>query len=298
MSQPYEQYQPIPGMAPPQYGQPQFAPPQQPNPYQQPPQQFAPQGYPQQYAPQQPQPQGQPLAAGSLDSYFSQPSTGGGAALKFPVGTTHVGIVSRAVTNADVQQQTQPQTGIPQFYKDGRPKFVMKVPLTVQPSQEHPEGQAQWYCAGAARDELMRAMAEVGAPEGPPEKGALIQVTCTGTRPAGAGFNPAKVWSVVYRRPEGVAANGAYGVGAVPAAQNPAPAQQAPTQPAPAPQYQAPIPQGPPPQGPPPQPMATTPPVGPQQPQPSAVPPENIPPAADLSEQQRALLAQLTNPQK
>jgi hypothetical protein len=276
------------------YGNPQYG---QPNPYAQPPQyapappqqfappQYAPQGYPQQYAPQ-----GQPqLAAGSLDSYFSQPSTGGGAALKFEVGTTHVGIVSRQVTNADVQQQTQPQTGIPQTYKDGRPKFVMKVPLTVQQSQAHPEGQAQWYCAGGARDELMRAMAEAGAPEGPPEKGAVIQISCTGTRPSGAGFNPAKVYQVVYRRPEGAA-----------------PVQQAPAQGVDFAKLaqQAPVPSnggpGSPgvqsylPEGQVPQPQATTPPVGPQQPQPSAVPPVNIPPAAGLDEKQQALLAQLT----
>lgn len=146
-----------------------------------------------------------PLQAGSLDDFFGQPSVGGGPALKFEVGTTHVGIVSRAVTNADIQQQTIPGTNTPATYKDGRPKWVMKVPLQVQPTQENPDGQAQWYVSGGARDELVRAMAEVGAPQGPPEAGAAISVTCTGTRPAGAGMNPAKVYKVQYRRPQNAA---------------------------------------------------------------------------------------------
>src|SRR5688500_3625813 len=168
-----------------------------------PPQQFMPQyGAPQGYPQPQFQPPAQPLAQGSLDDYFSQPSTGGGAALKFPqVGVSHVGIVSRPITNADVQQQTQPGTGQPAFYKDGRPKFVMKVPLKVNPQPGHEDGQAQLYVAGAMRDELVRAMAEAGAPEGPPEVGAVLQITCTGTRPSGPGMNPAKTYQIRYTRP-------------------------------------------------------------------------------------------------
>lgn len=156
-----------------------------------------------QYAAPQPAPA---LAAGSLDEFFNQPSVGGGPALKFEVGSVHVGIVARAVTNADIQQQTNPSNGQPAFYKDGRPKWVMRVPLQVQASATHPDGQAQWYVAGGARDELVRAMAEAGAPAGPPEAGAAIRIECTGTRPAGQGMNPAKVYKVVYRRPEGASA--------------------------------------------------------------------------------------------
>ncbi len=184
----------------------------------------APQGYPQP-APQQ----GAQLAAGSIDDFFSQPSVGGGPALKFDVGTVHVGIVARAVSNADIQQQTNPSNGQPAFYKDGRPKFVMRVPLQVQPTQLHPDGQAQWYVSGGARDELVRAMAESGAPAGPPEAGAAIRVECTGTRPAGVGMNPAKVYKVVYRRPAGAAA--APTTAAPVVVQAPAPVQE----PAPAP---------------------------------------------------------------
>ena len=250
--------------------QPQYQPPAQPQQPQYPPappQGYAPppMGYPaQQYPAQQPgypmQPQGYPmpqppvqLATGSLDAFYNQPSVGGGAALKFEVGVSHVGVVSRDVTGADVQQQTNPQNGQPAYFKDGRPKFVMKVPLQVQPTQERPDGLAQWYVAGAARDELARAMKAAGAPEGPPEAGAVIQITCTGTRPSGAGMNPSKVYQVVYQRPNepaGMMTAASYGVPTAleqpPVQAAPAPQQfQAPQQPMPqppAPQYQGPAP--------------------------------------------------------
>lgn len=273
-----------------------YAPPQQyqaPPPQQFMPQYGAPQGYPQQqghpYAPPS-----QPLAQGSLDDYFAQPSTGGGAALKFPqVGVSHVGIVARPITNADVQQQTQPGTGQPAFYKDGRPKFVMKVPLRVQPQPGHEDGQAQLYVAGAMRDELVRAMAEAGAPEGPPEVGAAIQITCTGTRPSGAGMNPAKTYQIRYTRPgdapQVAPQAGPYAVQQAP--QQPQYAQpqqvQQPPAPQPAPVQQAPVQQ--PVNGQVPAAATQTP-----QPAPSAVPPMNVAPTDGLDEQQKALLAQLT----
>lgn len=245
--------------------------PQQPGHPQQPPQGYAqppaqpgyPQMPPQGYGPPQGQQTQQPLAQGSLDSYFAQPSSGGGAALKFEqTGQTQVGIVARPVTNADVQQQTSPGTGQPAFYKDGRPKFVMKVPLRVEPTQAHPDGLAQWYVAGAARDELVRAMAEAGAPVGPPEAGAAIRITLTGTRPSGPGMNPAKVFQVQYARPEGAA-----------------PVEQPPVQPAPQPE----VPQ-----------QQAQPPVPAEQP---AAPAPDTGDGGELSEAQQKLLASLTSKQ-
>jgi hypothetical protein len=246
------------------YGQqPYAAPPQQygpPQGYPAAPQQYGPpQGYPQSYAPPaQPAP---PLAAGSLDAFYQQPSSGGGAALKFEPGTRHVGVVSRPITNADIQQQTNPGNGQPAFFRDGRPKFVMKVPLQLQPTPDRPDGLGQWFVAGAARDELVRAMAEAGAPDGPPEAGAVIDITCTGTRPAGPGMNPAKIYQVRYRRPN-------------------APQQPA-LQPAPASVQQIPAP----PQQ-----------VPAQAPQTPVTPPAPPAPAAtaELTAAQKALLAQLT----
>lgn len=210
--QPYQQPQP-------QFPQ-QGGYPQAPQGYPQP-QYAAPQAYPQPQGYPQPQvPQGPPPAAGSLDAFYTQPSSGFGPALKFPqVGSTHTILVARDVTDADVVQQTMPGTNAPATFRDGRPKFVMKVPAIVQASAEHPEGRAQLYVSGALRDELTRAMAEVGAPRDP-ERNAVITVTMTGTRPSGAGMNPSKTWAVQYQRPNGAAP-------AAPPAQ-PAPQQAAP----------------------------------------------------------------------
>lgn len=190
------------------YAQPQA--PQGPYQPQQQPQQpyYPPQGgwqapqYPQQ-APQAPQ--GPPAPKGSLDDFYGQPSGGHGPSWSFkdrPIGTTYVGIVARKITDADVQANTNPATGQVQTYKDGRVKYVLKVPMFVQPDQTYPEGKAQWYVQGGAREELARAMAEAGAPEGPPEAGAVITVKLVGRRPV-PGMNPANVVEVTYQRPQG-----------------------------------------------------------------------------------------------
>ncbi|MFT4081160.1 MAG: hypothetical protein QM638_01110 [Nocardioides sp.] len=190
---------------PQQYVQPpaQQAPPPYPTQPQQPYPPYPQQGYPQQQ-PQQPQ---IPLAEGSLDAFYSQPSVGGGPSISWtdkqtqqpkPIGTTYAGIVARDVTNADVQQQTDIKTGQPQVYRDGRPKFAMKVPLKVQPSQEFPEGEASWFVKGQARDELVRAMIEAGV-SGSPKAGDAIQVTLVQRRPSGPGMNPANIVQVNYQ---------------------------------------------------------------------------------------------------
>jgi len=184
----------------PQY--PQQAPPQQqfvPVAYPQAPPQYPQPVYPQpQYAPPAPP----PTVAGSLDEFFNQPSTGTKAWVfkDRPVGTTYSGIVARPVSSADVRQQTD-QHGNGQRYMDGRPKFVMVVPMLVSPTAEFPQGQASWWVKGQARDELARAMAEAGAPVGPPEAGAGITVQFVGLRPI-PGMNPAHQYRVTYVRPQ------------------------------------------------------------------------------------------------
>lgn len=256
---------------------------------------------PQQYTPPQPPPV--PLAQGNLDDYYAQPSAGSGPSISWsangqqkPIGTYYEGIVARDVTNADVQQQTDPNTGQPKVYRDGRPQFVMKVPLKVQPSPEFPEGEATWFVRGQARDELVRAMAEAGC-DGAPRGGAAVRVTLVHRRPTRMG-NPANVVQVVYQPAPGQA-------NAQPAAQAPAPAptapspavgqliaQQAPEQPAT--QVQAQYPPVPPQvaqsvQGPP---VQVQPQVAPAQP----VAPQGqaFPAPADLSAEQQELLARLT----
>jgi hypothetical protein len=238
--------------------QPQYAPqfPQQPaypQQYAQPapapayPQQYqpAPAAYPQQYQPAPAYPQAQPYAppapplpTGTLDSFYEQPSGGGGPSFKFmdanrqpQIGKSYAGIVARPISDADVRAQTD-QSGRAITYKDGRPKFVLVVPMQVQPSPEFPDGVAGWWVKGQARDELARAMAEAGAPVGPPESGAGIRVTLIGVRPV-PNMSPAYQYRIEYVRPNGAAP--------APAPQPVAQATPAPQQFAPAQQYTAPV---------------------------------------------------------
>ena len=169
-------------------------------------------------APQQQAPQGPPPAQGSLAAFFSQPTIGGGPALKFPnIGDEHYMIVNRTVTSRDVEQQTGigQNQGQPLVYKDGTPKWVMKIPGNVRPGPQNTDGKAQWYCQGAARDLLNAAIAQSGAPivteqtpNGPvqgyvPEPGSLIRVRLAGKRKTNVpGMNDANVWEVNYWRPD------------------------------------------------------------------------------------------------
>lgn len=188
------------------------APPQTPAPQGYPTagyQQFAPQ-MPQGYAPQQygqPQQPAAPPVNASLDDFFNQPPTGWGPAWSWkdmPMGTTYIGIVARPLTNADVTPQTIPGTNTIATFRDGRPQLVMRVPMNVQPDAKFADGKAQWYVQGQASTELARAMAEVGAPAGPPEVGAIIAVTKSGERKNSFGTMSAQ-YTVRYQRPEGAA---------------------------------------------------------------------------------------------
>lgn len=187
-----------------QMQQPQYQQPAMPQYPQQPMQQYPPQQqfvYPQQMQ-QQPM---QPLVQGTFNDFFNQPSTGGGPVFSWkgkPIGTTYVGIVSRPIMQSDIQQQTMPGSNVPAYFRDGRPKFLMKIPLQVHQSPEFPDGTAQWWVSGSARDELARAMTEAGCePNTTPEVGAAIAITLTGERPSGPGMNPSKTYHVKYQRP-------------------------------------------------------------------------------------------------
>jgi hypothetical protein len=291
--QPYAQPAPAPAY-PPAY-------PQQPAGY--------PQGYAQpQYAPAPPAAPQVPLPTGSLDTFYQQPSSSGGPSFKFlgkPVGTSYAGFVARPVTDADVRADTD-EGGNVRTYKDGRPKFVMIVPMLVQQSQEFPDGQAGWWVKGQARDELARAMAEAGAPAGAPEGGAFIQVTLVAHRPV-PNRNPQFVYRVVYQRPNG-APPPAQPVQQV--APMPMPQQgQAPTlaggpnpfpQPQIHPEYTAAVAQQPNPYGTAAAPVALTNPTGgatvPQPgPQPAPAPVQAAP--SGFTEEQAALFAKLTGQQ-
>ena len=196
--QQFQQYQPP---AAPQYAQPQvpqYYPPQQPMPAQQ--------GYPAQQYGQVPQgyqyPQAAPAAAlpmpsSTLDDFYNQPSTGGGPGWKFQtIGTRHVGQVARPLHDGDVQPVTDFRTGAIVTYRDGRAKQQLVIPL-IEPNGEA----ATWYVKGKDRDALAAAMAQAGAPAGPPEAGAWIMVTYVADKPSGQGLNPTKVKDVQYVRP-------------------------------------------------------------------------------------------------
>lgn len=194
--------------------QPQVQQPYAPPTYPQQPQ--APQPYPQQpvYAqppvqqfPQAPAIPAQPLANGTLDDFYSQPSVGGGPSISWkgkPDGTTYVGVVARDVTSGDVVHDTDPQTKQPKYYRDGRPMYSMKIPLSRVQSPEFPEGEANLWIRGSLREELTRAMSEAGL-TGSPVAGDVIQVTLVGRKP-GQGAIPKNIFSIVYQRPGGAGA--------------------------------------------------------------------------------------------
>jgi len=304
----------------------QVYPGQMPQAPQFPPQPFVQPGYPQQpqqFAPPVQMPPGypqptmapppQPLAQGSIDDFYNQPS-GSGTFVKWTTpGDRLTGVVARAITAADIRQQTTPpnQGSQPQFYRDGRPKFEMIVPLRVAPSAEVPDGLLALPIRGQDRDELSRAMSEAGAPEGPPEPGALIDIVFTHLAPSRGGGSPRKAKTFSYVRPENVPA-GLVAPGMQPAApQQFAYAQpgtpqatfatggvvQQPQVPAYGQVPQQPVPQAPAvPQPAPPVVQTATPaqpPVAPQQAPAAPAQPAPQPPA-DLSDDQQALLARLT----
>lgn len=329
---PAQQYAPQ-GYAPPQpqYGQPQGYP----QPYGAP-QQFAlqgypqgqPQGYPQQgYGqPQYGTPQGpaQTPAEASLSAFFSQPSIGWGPSVtptsKTPDGTAYLMVVAQHVTKAHIEHATKFQSTELDYYRNGQPKFTMKVPVyvargtqvqTAQGLVTIDDGRAQYYVQGGTKELLASAMQAVGAPEGPPELGAILLVTKTGSRGNRSGTT-SPIVTVQYWRPGPEAAQFAAQSGiqypdlnapqpeapaagppaSVPAAQPAPPVQSAPAQGIDfsAPQFQQ-QPQAPVAPAPVAAPATPTAPV-PAQPQ-APVPPA---PAANggLTAEQQALLAQLT----
>ena len=251
-----------------------------------PPQQFQAPQYPQPgYPPVQPPAPQVPLATGSIDEFYAQPSTGGGPSISWkdkPIGTVYGGAVARNVTSADIQQQTNFNTKQPEFYRDGRPKFVMKVPLRVQPTQEFPEGEATLFVRGRMRDELVRAMTAVGLPAGyVPQEGDFIVVQLSGKKPSGQGMNPANEFLIQYTPAD------AGGTGAPSPAPVQVPAAPAPPQ---VQQYGAPAPAASVQQAAPATPQVQP----PAQPQPQFQAPPTSAMPEGFSPEQQALLARLT----
>jgi hypothetical protein len=235
-------------------------------------------------------------------------------------------VVAQHITEAHVEHADEYQKpGVKAYYRNGKAKLTMKIPVYVAPGtqywtgqgvvQQVGDGRAQYFCQGGDKDLLTAAIAAAGGNAAePPELGALIRVTKTGSRANRSGTQSAvKTWEYWRPGPEtaGIAAqlgiqypdlNTPKPVDAAPAAETaPAPqgidfqklAAQAP--PAAPPVHQA--PQGaplPPPPAAPPAPQApATPPAAPQQFAPPAAPPAPTA-VGELDPERQALLAKLT----
>ena len=190
-----------PQYAQPQYAQPQYAQPQYAaNPYAQP-------------APQPQAPAGPPP---SLGDFYSQPSVGWGPSVTpnngTPAGTQVLFVVAQHITEAHVEEAEEYQKpGVIARYRNGKAKLTMKIPAFVAPGtqywsaqgavQQILDGRAQYYCQGGDKDLLAAAIAAAGGnPAEPPQLGALIRVTKTGSRPNRSGTQSSvKTWE--YWRP-------------------------------------------------------------------------------------------------
>lgn len=190
--QPPQQYPPAPyqqvpnGYAPapnPQYTQSYGNPPYPPQ-----------QQYPGQQNPQHQEPPAPVGAKGNVGDFYKQPVVGGGKAISWknkPDGYTYIGVINRTPGDADLFQDSDPQTKKLKEWNDGSPRMVMPVPIDLIPTdawqaQEYADGLSKVMLRGGMLSEWNRAMEEVGIPVGTvPQKGALVFVTITGRKPGG-----------------------------------------------------------------------------------------------------------------
>lgn len=156
----------------------------------------------------------QTLARGTLEDFYNQPTgSGGGPSItskffnKRAFGSWLQLEVAADSTDADVRQQTTPQ-GIPQTFKDGRPKFVLVVKVKVLGSSdgthvtEFPDGMGSLWVKGVLADELRRSMAAVGDASGYPKAGAIIVMSSTGEQASRTpGFSATKLYKLDYANP-------------------------------------------------------------------------------------------------
>ncbi len=169
--------------------QPQYAPPQYQAPAPQPgvppsPYGAAPQGHPQQgYQAPAGYPQGgytpaaPPMPAAQnldLSDFYGQPKVGQGEGWKFEhVGQQHIGMVTRKIDKGDVVQVIDFNSKQPAFWRDGRPKVQMVIPV-IQPDGK----EAVFYLKGKDQTKLSAAMTAAGSDGSqPPEEGAFIRAT-------------------------------------------------------------------------------------------------------------------------
>lgn len=249
----------------------------------------------------------QQLANGTLEDFYNQPTgSGGGPSVTSKFFTKRqqgswlqLEVVSDA-TNSDVRQQTTPQ-GIPQTFKDGRPKFVLVVKVKVLGSSdgthvtEFPDGLGSLWVKGVLADELRRAMAAAGDPSGYPKGGAQIVMISAGEQASRTpGFSATKLYQLQYAGAAGeqrdlqAVAQAANPVNPT-AAPSPAPAVNAtaPSAATTTPPATAPVPA--------PAPVASAPALAlPSTPAPATVPSSPVPAPPAIGESKEALLARLS----
>jgi hypothetical protein len=148
-----------------------------------------------------------PPEIGSIEDFLNQKTGGSGKTWRFRnestqapmVGQSYWGITARAITKGDCTAVTHPETGAVQRRKDQTVKWQMWVPMRMMPQPGYEDGLGQAIFKGDSQDKLAAAMALVGAPVGPPEAGAFIQVTLVRTQKTNLGAK--YIYDVAYRRP-------------------------------------------------------------------------------------------------
>lgn len=152
---------------------------------------------------------------------------GGAASAKFDnIGDSITGVIAEA---PEVRQQTDIGTGEPVFWPSGDPKMQLIVTLqTAVRDDSDDDGKRRIYVKGKSLTEAVREAVKKTGARGL-EVGGSLTVTYTGDGQASQrGFNPPKLYTANYSRPDTTAQSGDF-LGVQPAAAPPpAPAAAAP----------------------------------------------------------------------
>jgi hypothetical protein len=152
---------------------------------------------------------------------------GGAASARFDQpGDTVTGTIADP---PEVRQQTDIKTGDPVFWPSGDPKMQLLVTLqTTLKDDPDDDGKRRVYVKGKSLTDAVREAVRAAGAKGL-EVGGTLTVTYTGDGTASQrGFNPPKLYTAAYKRPDTTQATGEF-LGVTP---QPAPAAVPSTQPA------------------------------------------------------------------
>lgn len=153
---------------------------------------------------------------------------GGAKAARFEhPGDTTAGTITEA---PEVRQQTDIQSGDPVFWPSGDPKMQLIVTLqTTDADDGDDDGKRRIYVKGKSLTEAVREAVKTTGARGL-EVGGTLSITYTGDGVASTkGFNPPKLYTAIYVRPDTTAQSGSF-LGVTP---EPAPVAAGPAQPTP-----------------------------------------------------------------